>query len=239
MTTIRTRCAERRVAERPAPLELLGEEALDVVARRVRDRPRVGLERLHEHTPRRVAAAAAGELGDQLERALLGAEVGHREAGVGVDDRGELDACEVVPLRHHLRPEQHGGLGVAEAPQRGGQLLGLRDRIRVEPDQLELGQLALELAFELLRPGAEAREVGRPQTGQLDGAGSPWPQWWQRKRPSPCSTSATSQFGQRIVVPHARQWSAGAIPRRFSSRIALPRFSATTRSAERSGAESG
>ena len=43
----------------------------------------------------------------------------------------------------------------------------------------------------------------------------------------------------RIVVPQARQWSAGAIPRRFRSRIALPRFSATRRRASSSGAESG
>ena len=31
-----------------------------------------------------------------------------------------------------------------------------------------------------------------------------------------------SQFSQRRVVPHARQWIAGATPRRLSSRIALP-----------------
>ena len=38
--------AERRVAERLAPLELAGEEALDVVARGELDRPRVRLEGL-------------------------------------------------------------------------------------------------------------------------------------------------------------------------------------------------
>ena len=57
--------------------------------------------------------------------------------------------------------------------------------------------------------------------------------------PSPCRTSATSQFAQRIVVPHARQCSAGATPRRFSSRIALPPRSTTRSSASSSGAESG
>ena len=164
---------ERRVAERAAPLELLGEEAPDVVARRVGDRPRVGLERLHDHAPRRVAAAAPRELGDQLERALLGAEVGHREAGVGVDHGGELDPGEVVALGDHLRPEQDAGLGVAEAAERLGHLLGLRDGVRVEPDQLELRQLALELALELLRPGAEAREVGRLAHRAVGRRGSP------------------------------------------------------------------
>ena len=129
--------------------------------RRVDDRPRVGLERLHEHAAGRVAAAPPGELRDQLERPLLGAEVGHAEPGVGVDDRCQLDAREVMALGHHLRPEQHRAVGVAKRAQRGGELLGLRDRVGVEPDQLELRQLALELPLELLRPRAEPREVGR------------------------------------------------------------------------------
>ena len=83
--------AERRVAELAAALELLGEEPGDVVALRELERHRVRLERLDEHEPGRVAPAAAGELGDELERPLLGAEVGHREARVGVDDRGQVD----------------------------------------------------------------------------------------------------------------------------------------------------
>src|SRR5207253_5838920 len=46
--------AEGRVAELAAPLELVGEEARHVVARRERQRPRVGLEGLYEHAPRRI-----------------------------------------------------------------------------------------------------------------------------------------------------------------------------------------
>jgi hypothetical protein len=48
--------------------------------------PRVGLEGLDDHAPGRVAARSARELGEQLERALLGPEVGQRELRVGVDD---------------------------------------------------------------------------------------------------------------------------------------------------------
>ena len=99
---------ERRIAELAPPLELAGEEAGDVVPRRELDRARVGLERLHEHAARRVAAAAAGELRQQLERPLLRAEVRQAEARVRVDDRGERDAGEVVALRHHLRADQRG-----------------------------------------------------------------------------------------------------------------------------------
>ena len=53
---------ERGVAERASPLELLREEAGNVVPRGVHDRARVGLERLYEHPAGGFAAAAPGEL---------------------------------------------------------------------------------------------------------------------------------------------------------------------------------
>ena len=111
---MRSEMAERRIAECLAPLELAGQEALDVVPGGELDRPRVGLERLDQDAAGRVAAAAARELGEQLERALLGPEVGKREAGVGVDDRGQRDPFEVVALRDHLRAEQYRPVGRGE-----------------------------------------------------------------------------------------------------------------------------
>src|SRR5690349_15411572 len=152
---------ERRIPERTPPLELACEEAGDVVARGVLDRARFRLESLNEDSARRVAAAAARELGEELERPLLGAEVGQTEPGVGVDDRRELDAREVVTLRNHLRPDEDCAVGAREAFERGPQLLGLRDRVGVEPDPLELRQVTLELALEPLRPGTDPRELGR------------------------------------------------------------------------------
>ena len=56
------------------------------MARSELDRTRVRLERLHEHATRRVATAPPGELGEELEGALLGAEVRQAEAGIGIDD---------------------------------------------------------------------------------------------------------------------------------------------------------
>ena len=53
----------RRVAERLAALELLGEEPPDVVPRRVSDRAGVRLVRLHDHAARRVAPAATRRAG--------------------------------------------------------------------------------------------------------------------------------------------------------------------------------
>ena len=106
---------ERRIAERAAALELAVEEPTDVVPRCVRDGTRVGLKRLHDHATRRVAPAAAGELGQQLKGALLGPEVGQAETQVGIDDRRQLDAGEVMPFRDHLRADEHRPLGLREA----------------------------------------------------------------------------------------------------------------------------
>src|SRR5262249_30909698 len=141
----------------------------------VLDGARLRLERLHEDAARRVAAAAAGELGEELERALLGAEVRQAEPGVGVDDRRELDAREVVGLRDPLRPHEDGTFGPPERSGRLAQLLGPGDRVRVEPDPLELGDMALELALEPLRPGSDPRKLGRAAgrtglVGRLAGA---------------------------------------------------------------------
>ena len=50
------------------------------------DRGRVGRGGLHEHAAAaRPAPGAAGELGDQRERALLGAEVREAQRRVGVE----------------------------------------------------------------------------------------------------------------------------------------------------------
>ena len=150
---------ERRIAELAPAGQLLGEEAGDVVARRVPDRSGVGLERLHDHLPGRVATAAPGQLGDELERALLGAEVRQREARVGVDDGGERDAGKVMTLRDHLRADQDGAIGGDEPVERLAQRPRLRGRVRVEPDALQLGHALLELRLEPLRSGADPRQL--------------------------------------------------------------------------------
>ncbi len=148
-----------RIGELLAAPQLLGEEAGHVVAGGEDDGAGVGLERLHDHAPRRRAPAAAGELGDELEGTLLGAEVRHREAGIGVDDCGEGDVVEVVPLGDHLSAEQDGAVGAAEALQRLLKLGGPGRRVGVEPDPLEPGHVLLQIPLEPLRSGADADEL--------------------------------------------------------------------------------
>ena len=107
---------EGRIAVRAAALELGLEEAVGVVAGGGDDRGRVRRVGLHEHAAAaRAASGAAGELGDQRERALLGAEVGEAQRRVGVEHDAERDVREVVALGHHLRAEQQAGGGGLEA----------------------------------------------------------------------------------------------------------------------------
>ena len=106
---------KRRIPEFAAAFELPREEAWDVVVRRERDRPCIRLKRLHEHTAGRIAAAPSRQLGQELERALLGAEIRKSKSGVGVDDGGERNPREVVALCNHLCSHENGAIGCCEA----------------------------------------------------------------------------------------------------------------------------
>ena len=86
--------------------------------------------------PGRIPSAPAGQLGDELEGALFGPEVGHPEACVGVDDGGQCDPGEVVSLRDHLGADEHGSVRLREAPQRRRQLRRAANSVGIEPDPL-------------------------------------------------------------------------------------------------------
>jgi hypothetical protein len=161
----------RRIAELPPALELAREEGVDVVASRKRDSARLGLERLHEDTAGRIPSAPACELRHELEGALLGAEVGHAEARVRVDHCRERDIGEVVPLGHHLRPDQDRSIRRRECAKRRGELTWLPDRVGVEPEPLQLGKPLLELSLEALRTGSDPRHVDRAALGARLGGG--------------------------------------------------------------------
>ena len=153
--------AKRWVAEQLAPFELLTEETADVMAGGIDDRACVGLERLHDHATRSVATAAARELRDQLERPLLGPEVGQRERRIGVDHRGKLDPRKVVALRNHLCAKQDRAIRRNEPLKRRGELLRLVGGVGVESDQLKVGKVALKVTLELLGASPEPGELNR------------------------------------------------------------------------------
>ena len=137
------------------------------------DRPRVGLERLDQDAAGRVAAAAARELGEQLERALLGPEVRQREARVGVDDRGQRDPFEVVALRDHLRAEQHRPVGRGEPLER--RVTGRAESASSRTSSSS-GRRAASSRSSRCVPAPSRASSADPHSGQSSGAGSPWPQ---------------------------------------------------------------
>jgi hypothetical protein len=65
-----------------------------------------------------------------------------------------------MALGDHLRPDEDGAVGAREPLERLAELFRRRDSVRVEPDPVELGYVALELALEPLRPGSDARKLG-------------------------------------------------------------------------------
>ncbi len=150
-----------RIAERLAPLQLAGHEAVGVVSGRVTQRARRRVERLDDHPPAPLpASAAAGELGHEREGALLRAEVREAQRGVGIEDHGQRDGREVVALGHHLGAHEHtGGRGVEAAQHRAARARG--GHVGVEPEHGQRPHQLLELPLELLR----ARPVARHRRG--------------------------------------------------------------------------
>ena len=101
-----------------APLELARDEADVVVRHGAAHSVMAGHPRLDDHVPAlRAAAGAAGDLAQQLEGALRGAEVGEIDADVGIDHTHQRDVREVEPLRDHLGAEQHVHVTTTDAVQ--------------------------------------------------------------------------------------------------------------------------
>jgi hypothetical protein len=128
------------------------------------ERRGVRLERLYDDAARCIAAAATGQLRHELEGPLLGAEVGKGEAGVGVDHSCDLDAREVMPLRHHLRPDERGRRGRREALERLAQRTG-RDAVSASRRIRSRPGTAAPARLEALRPGADPRQLDRAALG--------------------------------------------------------------------------
>ncbi len=93
--------------EAAAELHLLGDEAGEVVACGHLHGVVVGVVGLDEDFAGEVAASgASADLGEELEDAFGGAEVGHAEGVVGADDADEGDAVDVVALGDHLGADE-------------------------------------------------------------------------------------------------------------------------------------
>ena len=135
-------------------------EADEVLADGGLDRRVVGQERLEHDPARRIAApGAAGDLRDELERPLGGAEVGQRQRRVAADDADERDVRVVQPLGDHLRAEHHLDLALGEAAEQCLVVLAAAHRVAVDAGELQLGELPRDLLLDALRAQAEQAEL--------------------------------------------------------------------------------
>ena len=139
--------------------------------------------------PGRLAASgAAGHLGEQLEGALGGAEIGHAEADIGGDDADQGDVGNVVALGDHLRADQHVVVAFAEILQdgfvlalagdgvaieardaRGGKARCSSSSTRLAADAEEVDVLAIALGALARAPSRRSRSSGRAGGGRACG----------------------------------------------------------------------
>ena len=167
------------------------------------------------------AAGAAGDLRQQLERPLGGAEVGEAEADVGARStptsvtRGKSCPFAIicVPTSTSISPAR-------EPRQQRGDRAAAADGVAIEARDARAGNSAAHLRLDPL--GAEARPArgtGRRTCGHAFGSAHGVVAVVAARAPRPprCTVSDTLQFGHSSVPAHCRQNTAVAKPRRFSS----------------------
>src|SRR6476661_1929586 len=102
-----------------AELELLLEIAGEIMVAGKLNRRTERRVSLHEHFAMCLAAAGASRhLCEKLESAFAGAEIGHMQGEVGVDESDQRYVREMQALRDHLRADENVDLDGAKIPQR-------------------------------------------------------------------------------------------------------------------------
>ncbi len=113
--------------------------------------------------------AAAGELREQAERALLAAEVGPGEALVGVDRGRQAEIAEVVALGDHLRADEHGRGLAREALERRVEAAAPLGGVGVEPEHRDVRQQLAHGLADALGARAEPCQLDRSAVRALRG----------------------------------------------------------------------
>ena len=118
----------------------------------------IGQECLQDDAAGGIAAAgAAGDLGDQLEGALGGAEIGEGQGGVAADDADQRDVGIIQALGDHLRAEHHLHFAAGESRQRRFVIFERPHGIAVDAGEFQFGDFAGEFLLDAL--GAQAEEA--------------------------------------------------------------------------------
>src|SRR5687768_14752893 len=100
----------------------------------------------------------SGDLRQEIERLLRGTEIGIAEDGVGVEDCGESDAGEMMPLAEHLRSDERLCLRGAKAVEDANELALLPRRIAVEDLHRHVRKIADETLSNLFRSESDRLE---------------------------------------------------------------------------------
>ncbi len=202
---------ERRIAELAAALELAGEEARrrrGAAAWRDRVGARAPASARAPGPPRVAAAAAAGELGDEREGPLLGAQVGKAQGRVGVEDDAEHDVGEVVALGDHLGADQDAGVRLPGTRRRISRCPPARAVLSASRRKTGSGATAAAIsssirsaagagAGERHRAAVGARARAAARRGRSGGSAAPHP---------PCGRPARRRScGHSAAQPQARQ----------------------------------
>lgn len=133
-----------------AELELLFDEAEEVVVARELDGGAVGDEGLDEDFAFHLApACASGDLGEEGEGAFASTEVGGVEGEVGIEDADEGDVGEVEAFGNHLGAEEDVDFAGLEVGEGALEDVFLADGVAVEAGEAGFGEDFTEDFFDL------------------------------------------------------------------------------------------
>ena len=105
----------------------------------------LGMIRLHQHAAGKLAAAgSAGDLGQKLEHALGGTEIGQAERGVSADNADQGHAVDVVALGDHLRAHQQVDLAGVKAGQQSFHVAAAADGVAIHAADSGVGEQFLQ-----------------------------------------------------------------------------------------------
>ena len=96
------------------------------------------------------ASGASGDLGEELEGALGGAEVGQAECGVGSDHSHERHSVNVMAFGDHLGADEQVEFAFVQGVQRALEIFVAANGVAVEAGDARLREHAVQQLFELL-----------------------------------------------------------------------------------------
>ena len=105
------------------------------------------------------ASGATGDLHDQLGHTLAGTKIGGKQPTIGIENRHQSDAREVVTLGEHLCADQDARLTFLHGVEQGGHGLLARGAVAVDAQDRHVGEENLQTFFGALGAGADRSQV--------------------------------------------------------------------------------